>query len=84
MCLANSPIAAQAVAERHGLDVGAAVGVRPARGIGRAAVKTRHALQEALAPEGRGSLTGMGWLCRLIYCVCVRVSVLLLHCSLHI
>lgn len=39
------------MAEWHSLDVGAVVGVRPARRVGGAAVKTRHALQKAFAPK---------------------------------
>ena len=61
MRLAASPITAEAVAERHSLDVRAAVGMGPARGIRGAAVKTRHALQEAFTPEeregGRGAVS---------------------------
>lgn len=53
MCLAASPITAEAVAERHSLDVWAAVGMRPTRGIRGAAVKTWHALQESFTPEER-------------------------------
>lgn len=51
MCLAASPITAEAVAERHSLDVRAVVGMRPACGVGGAAVETRHTLQETFTPE---------------------------------
>lgn len=51
MYLTASPITAEAVAEWHSLDVGAVVGVRPARRVRGAAVKTRHALQKAFTPE---------------------------------
>lgn len=53
MCLAVSPRAAEAVAQRHSLDVGPAMGMRPAGGVGGAAVKTGHTLQEAFTPEER-------------------------------
>lgn len=51
MCFGLSPITAEAVAERHSLYVRAVMGMRPARSVRGAAVKTWHTLQETFTPE---------------------------------